>query len=326
MRCIEITEPGEPSVLQETQRTMPVPAAGEVLIQVAACGVNRPDVLQRKGLYKRPPHTSDLPGLEVAGTVESLGEGVTAYAIGDAVCALVPGGGYAEYCVAPEEQVLPIPAGLSAVEAAALPEVFFTVWFNLFILGGLQSGQSLLIHGGSGGIGTAAIQLAKALGIQVFATAGSAEKCAACVALGSDVAINYREQDFVAVVNEATAGKGVDMVLDFVGGDYVAKNFSVLSQGGHLVNIYFLNGSEMEIDLMPIVSKGLTFTGSLLRPQPLDIKLKIRNDLVREVWPLIEAGKIKPVIFKTFPLADVGQAHTLMESSQHVGKIVLLTH
>jgi NADPH2:quinone reductase len=325
MNCIEITAPGAPSVLKETKRPVPAPQAGEVLIRVAACGVNRPDVLQRKGLYQRPPHTSDLLGLEVAGTVESVGEGVTGYTVGDAVCALVPGGGYAEYCVAPEVQVLPVPAGLSMVEAASLPEVFFTVWFNLFILGGIHAEQRLLLHGGSSGIGTAAIQLCRALGIQVLTTAGSAEKCAACLKLGAEVAINYREQDFVAVVDKVTAGQGVDVVLDFVGGDYIAKNLDVLSHGGRLVNIYFLNGSKVDIDLMPIVAKGLTFTGSLLRPQPLEMKLKIRNDLVCEVWPLIEAGKIKPVIFKTFRLAEASHAHALMESSEHIGKIVLTT-
>jgi NADPH2:quinone reductase len=325
MHCIEITKPGDASVLQETLRPVPVPQAREVLIKVAACGVNRPDVLQRKGLYKHPVDSSDLPGLEVAGEVESVGAEVTGYSKGDSVCALSPGGGYAEYCIVPEVQVLPIPRGLNFVEAATLPEVFFTVWLNLYILGGLHAGESLLVHGGSGGIGTAAIQLAKALGARVFTTAGSSQKCAACLELGADVAINYREQDFVKNVNEATDGKGVNMVLDYVGGDYVAKNLSVLSRGGHLVNLYFLNGSKVEIDLMPILTKGLTFTGSMLRPQPLKTKLKIRNDLVREVWPLIESGRIKPVIFKTFPLVDASQAHALMESSRHVGKIVLLT-
>jgi NADPH2:quinone reductase len=323
MRCIEITEAGEPSVLQERQRPIPVPQAGEVLIKVAACGVNRPDVLQRKGQYQRPADSSDLPGLEVAGTVESVGAGVSGHNKGDAVCALSPGGGYAEYCVVPEQQVLPIPAGLDFVEAAALPEVFFTVWFNVFMLGGLKKGQSLLVHGGSSGIGTAAIQLAKALGIQVYTTAGSAEKCAACIALGADVAINYHEQDFVKVVSDQTDGVGVDMILDMVGGDYVAKNFSILSHGGRLINLYFLNGSRVDIDLMPILAKEIIFTGSLLRPQPLDVKRKIRDNLVSHAWPLIESGQVKPVIFKTFPLAKAAEAHALMESSQHIGKLIL---
>ena len=323
MRCIEITETGEPSVLKERKRPVPTPNEGEILIKVAACGVNRPDVLQRKGDYQRPADSSDLPGLEVAGSVESLGIGVSGYSKGDPVCALSPGGGYAEYCVVPEVQVLPIPEGIDFIEAAALPEVFFTTWFNLFMLGGLKKGQSLLIHGGSSGIGTAAIQLAKALGIQTLITAGSAEKCSACLELGADTAINYREQDFVEIVHEQTHGAGVDMVLDMVGGDYVAKNFSILSQGGRLINLYFLNGSRVDLDLMPILAKGLTFTGSLLRPQPLETKLKIRDDLVDQVWPLIESGQIKPVIFRTFPLSEASSAHALMESSQHIGKLIL---
>jgi NADPH2:quinone reductase len=323
MRCIEITEPGPPSVLQERQREIPVPGAGEVLIKVAACGVNRPDVLQRMGKYQRPADSSDLPGLEVAGVVESVGAGVSEYSKGDPVCALSPGGGYAEYCVVPEQLVLPIPTGLNLVEAAALPEVFFTVWFNVFMLGGLKKGQSLLVHGGSSGIGTATIQLGKALGIQIYTTAGSAEKCAACMALGAEVAINYREQDFVQVVSDQTGGSGVDMILDMVGGDYVAKNFAMLSQGGRLINLYFLDGSQVDVDLMPILAKGITFTGSLLRPQPLDMKRKIRDDLVTHAWPLIESGQVKPVIFKTFPLAEAAEAHALMESSQHIGKLIL---
>ncbi|WDE95911.1 NAD(P)H-quinone oxidoreductase [Lentisphaera profundi] len=323
MRCIEIKGMGGPDVLKETERPRPKPTKGEILIKVMAAGVNRPDVLQRKGLYKRPENSSDLPGLEVSGEIVEIGEGVDGFLKGDHVCALSPGGGYSDYCIVPCEQVLTIPKGLDFIQAAALPEVCFTIWYNLFIKGALAKNQSLLIHGGSSGIGTMAIQLAKALGISVYVTAGTAEKCQACLELGADLAINYREQDFVEMIETKTDGLGVNMILDMVGADYVAKNFSALAQGGHLVNIFFLNGSRVDIDLMPILSKGLTFTGSLLRPQPLELKKKIRDDLEQYVWPLIEAGKMAPVIYKTFSLNEASKAHELMESSRHIGKIIL---
>ncbi|MGO1074072.1 NAD(P)H-quinone oxidoreductase [Inquilinus sp. CA228] len=324
MTAIVIQAPGGPEVLQPATLPVPAPGAGEILIKVAAAGVNRPDVLQRKGMYNPPPGASPLPGLEVAGTVAALGPEVTGWSVGDPVCALVSGGGYAEFCVAPAPQCLPIPKGLSAAEAAGLPETLFTVWTNVFERGRLQTGERFLVHGGSSGIGTTAIQLAKAWGAIVFATAGSAEKCRACRDLGADVAIDYREQDFLAVVKEKTGGRGVDLILDMVGGDYVARNIDALAMDGRQVSIAFLKGSKVEIDLQKVMAKRLTLTGSTLRPRSIAEKGAIAAALQAEVWPLIEAGRVRPVIHATFPLAQAAEAHALMESSAHVGKIVLL--
>lgn len=323
MTVIEISEPGGPEVLKPAQRAVANPSHGEVLIKVAAAGVNRPDVLQRQGGYPPPPGASDIPGLELAGTIEALGAGATRYTVGDQVCALVAGGGYAEYCVAPEPQVLPIPAGLDAVQAAALPETFFTVWTNLFERARLKAGERLLVHGGSSGIGTTAIQLASALGIRVFTTAGSAEKCTACEGLGAERAINYRKEDFEAVIKDMTHGEGVDVVLDMVGGDYVQRNLNVLRPEGRLVQIAFLAGPKSQLNLMPLMLKRLTFTGSTLRPQSIESKARIASALEREVWPLLASGVIKPVIDSVFPLAEAAQAHARMESGAHIGKIVL---
>lgn len=324
MTTIAIEAPGGPEVLKPATLPCPVPAMDEILIRVEAAGVNRPDVLQRRGLYAPPPGASPLPGLEVAGTVAAVGPEVTGWGVGDPVCALVAGGGYAEYCVAPAPQCLPIPKGLSAAEAAVLPETFFTVWTNVVERGRLKAGERFLVHGGSSGIGTTAIQLAKARGATVFATAGSAEKCRACLDLGADVAIDYREQDFLAVVKEKTGGRGVDLILDMVGGDYVARNIDALAVEGRQVSIAFLKGSKVEIDLQKVMAKRLTLTGSTLRPRSVAEKGAIAAALQAEVWPLIEAGRIRPVLHATFPLAQAAEAHALMESSAHVGKIVLL--
>ncbi|MEH6405422.1 MAG: NAD(P)H-quinone oxidoreductase [Sneathiella sp.] len=323
MKCVEISEPGEPSVLKIASRPIPQVTTNTVLVKVLAAGINYPDVLQRKGLYNPPPGASDLPGLEVAGEIAEVGEGVTAFKVGDMVCALAPGGGYAEYCLIPEEQCLPSPKGLSPVEAAALPETFFTVWFNLFVLGNLHKGQSLLIHGGTSGIGTTAIQIAKNLGVKVFTTAGTDKKCNACRSLGADVAINYRSQDFVQIIADETSGKGVDVVLDMVGGDYMQKNIDSLAQQGRLISLWFLGGSKAEVDFKPVLIKNLTLTGSTLRPQPISVKKKIASDLQERIWPLLENKNIKPVVYKVFPMREADKAHTLMESSQHIGKIVL---
>jgi len=323
MRAVEITRFGEPEVLVEGMRPMPQLKAGELLVKVVAAGVNRPDVSQRKGNYPPPPGASDIPGLEVAGTVVAVGEGVRDWKPGDAVCALVAGGGYAEYCVVPAPQALPIPKGLSPAEAASLPETFFTVWVNLFDRAGLKPGESVLIQGGSSGIGVAAIQMAKAIGCTVFATAGSDEKCAACTRLGADRAINYRSEDFVAVVKEATGGRGVDVIVDIVAGDYLERELNCLADDGRIALVSLLGGQQATIGLGPILRRRLTITGSTLRPRPVEFKGAVARSLLDRVWPLIEAGKIKPVIFKTFPLAEAAKAHVLMESSQHVGKIVL---
>lgn len=331
MQAIEITRPGAPDVLQLTQRPMPRPGAGEVLIKVAAAGVNRPDVFQRQGNYAPPPGASDLPGLEVAGT---LVEGdLTAgnpfgLKLGDAVCALLAGGGYAEYAVAPLAQCLPVPAGLSLVEAAALPENFFTVWSNVFDRGRLGHGEggtheTLLVQGGSSGIGVTAIQLAHALGHRVFATAGSAEKCAVCEKLGAERAINYREQDFVEVLRQATAGHGVDVILDMVAGDYIPREIDALTDGGRLVFIATLGGSKATIDAATIMRRRLTLTGSTLRARPVAFKAALARQLHEKVWPLLEAGKLRPVIHQVFPAAEAASAHALMESSAHIGKLVL---
>ena len=323
MRAIEITTPGEPEVLKLGTRPDPQPQSGEVLIKVVAAGVNRPDVLQRKGNYPVPPGASDIPGLEVAGTITALGKDVSGWKIGDEVCALVAGGGYAELCTAPAAQVLPLPRGLSMIEAASLPETFFTVWSNVFDRAKLAPGETLLVQGGSSGIGVTAIQMAKAFGHTVYATAGSADKCAACVRLGADRAINYKTEDFVAVLKEATGGKGVNVILDMVGGDYVDRELKSLADDGRIVLIAFLGGMKSTVNLNEILRRRLVLTGSTLRPRAIDFKAAIAQNLRDKVWPLLEAKTIKPEIFKTFALADAAEAHTLMESSQHIGKIVL---
>ena len=323
MKCIEISKPGGPEVLVPAERPAPVPKANEVLVKVAAAGVNRPDVLQRLGKYPIPPDASDLPGLEIAGEVAACGADVKLWKPGDQICALVHGGGYAEYCVAPEVQALPIPKGLSALEAASLPETFFTVWSNVYDRARLAPGESLLVQGGSSGIGVTAIQMAAAMGNRVFATAGSDEKCAACVRLGAEKAINYRTQDFGAEVKAATGGKGVNVILDMVGGDYVPREIKCLAEDGRMVFIASLGGAKAEIDIFEIQRKRLVITGSTLRPRPEAFKGAIARSLREKIWPLIEAGKIKPVIYKSFPLAQASEAHRLMESSQHIGKIVL---
>ncbi len=322
MTVVEITESGGPEVLKPAERPVPVPADGEVLIKVVAAGVNRPDVLQRLGGYPPPPGASDIPGLEIAGTVVALGDNADGIPIGDNVCALVTGGGYAEYCVAPASQCLPVPNGLSMSEAAALPETFFTVWNNVFDRSALQSGESFLVHGGSSGIGTTAIQMARAMGARVFATAGSPEKCKACEDLGAERAINYREEDFVAIAKEATDG-GLDVILDMVGGDYIQKNIKALRPEGRLCYIAFLGGSKAEIDLLPVMLKRLTLTGSTLRASSVSFKAAIADNLRAKIWPLIESGDIRPVMHSSFPLTEAADAHALMESSAHIGKIVL---
>ncbi|MES2297741.1 MAG: NAD(P)H-quinone oxidoreductase [Pseudomonadota bacterium] len=323
MRAIEISQPGPAGTLQLCERPMPVPKAGEVLIRVHAAGVNRPDVLQRLGHYPVPAGASDLPGLEVAGEIVGGDLADSPFALGDMVCALVQGGGYAEYCAAPAPQCLPIPAGLGALEAAALPETFFTVWSNIFDRARLAEGETLLVQGGSSGIGVCAIQLATALGHRVFATAGSAEKCRACEALGAERAIDYREEDFAQVVKGLTGGRGVDVILDMVGGDYVAREISCLADDGRIALIALLGGAKANVDLGQVLRRRLSISGSTLRPRPVAFKGAIAQQLRTRVWPLIEAGRIKPVIFKTFPLAQAGAAHALMESSAHVGKIML---
>ncbi|MBZ2208277.1 NAD(P)H-quinone oxidoreductase [Massilia soli] len=323
MRAIEITQPGPPDVLQLCERPLPELKAGEVLIKVHAAGINRPDVLQRLGHYPVPPGASDLPGLEVAGEIVGGDLDGSPFKIGSMVCALVQGGGYAEYCAAPLQQCLPIPAGLTPLEAASLPETFFTVWSNVFDRAGLSDGQTLLVQGGSSGIGVTAIQIATALGHRVFATAGSDEKCRACEELGAERGINYRTEDFVEVVKELTAGKGVDVILDMVAGDYVAREIGCLADDGRIALIALLGGAKANVDLGQVLRRRLSISGSTLRPRPVAFKAAIAWRLQEKVWPLIEEGKIRPVIFKTFPLAQAAQAHTLMESSTHVGKIVL---
>ena len=323
MRAIEIVQPGGPEVLQPCERPMPELKPGEILIRVHAAGVNRPDVFQRLGQYPVPPGASDLPGLEVAGEIVDGDLSGSGFEKGDLVCALVQGGGYAEYCAAPLAQCLPVPQGLSALEAAALPETFFTVWSNVFQRGALGEGETLLVQGGSSGIGTTAIQLAKALGHRVFATAGSADKCRACEDLGAERAINYKTEDFAPVVKELTGGKGVDVVLDMVGGDYVAREVSCLADDGRIVIIALLGGAKANVDLGQVLRRRLTITGSTLRPRPVAFKARIARELRERVWPLLAAGQIKPVIYKTFPLEEAAAAHALMESSAHVGKIML---
>ena len=323
MRCVEIGAPGGPEALRLAERPIPEPRDGEVLIEVAAAGVNRPDVLQRKGAYRAPPGASDLPGLEVAGTIAGCGAGVAALKEGTRVCALVPGGGYAQYCTTPQEQCLPVPDGLDLIEAASLPEVYFTVWFNLFVRNDVTCAGSLLVHGGSSGIGLCAIQLAVAFGVEVYATAGSAAKCAACERLGAKAAINYHEDDFVEEVRKLTDGGGVDMILDMVGGGYVGRNLELLARGGTLVMIAFLGGSRTEVDMMALVRNQLSVNGSTMRPQPVAVKGEIARQLQERVWPLFATGEIKTVIHETFPLEEAADAHALMESSAHIGKIML---
>ncbi len=323
MRAIEITSPGAPDVLRIGTRPVPRPGPGEVLIEVSAAGVNRPDVLQRVGGYPPPPGASDIPGLEVAGTIVLLGAGVTRWKIGERVCALVTGGGYSEYVNAPAPQCLPIPRGVTMIEAAGIPETFFTVWINVYERARLAPGESLRVQGGSSGIGVTAIQIAHALGNRVLVTAGSDEKCRACEKLGAQRAINYRTEDFVKIVKELTDGRGVDVILDMVAGDYVPRELSCLADDGRLVLIAFLGGTKANIDMSDILRRRLTITGSTLRPRPVETKAAVAKALEEKVWPLIEVGRIRPVVFRTFPLEQASAAHTLMESSAHVGKIIL---
>lgn len=321
MNCIEIARLGGPEVLTTAQRPLPAPGDGEVLIRVVAAGVNRPDVVQRQGGYPAPPGASDLPGLEVAGEIAALGAGTGDWRVGDRVCALLAGGGYAEYATAHHELCLPIPGGLSAIEAAALPETAFTVWHNLFERAALQTGEVLLVHGGTSGIGTLAIQLATALGARVFATAGSAEKVATCEKLGAIRAFDYHREDFVEGLKTAVGGANV--ILDMVGGDYVQKNLRAAAFRGRIVSIAFLRGSKVEVDLMPMMLKQLVLTGSTLRSQPIADKARIARAVREQVWPLIEGGSVRPLVHATFPLAEAAASHALMESSAHQGKIVL---
>jgi putative PIG3 family NAD(P)H quinone oxidoreductase len=323
MKAIAIREPGGPEVLVPVEIERPEPRHGEILIRVEAAGVNRPDTIQRMGLYPPPPGAPATPGLEVAGEVVAVGPGVTLWKTGERVCALLGGGGYAEYATVHESHALPIPRGFSALEAAALPETFFTVWTNVFERGALKAGETFLVHGGTSGIGTTAIQLAHAFGARVFATAGSAGKCAACLDLGADAAINYREQDFVAELKKLTGGRGVDVILDMVGGDYIARNIQSAAQDGRIVSIAFLNGSTAEVNFMPVMLKRLTLTGSTLRPRGIEEKAALARALREKVWPLLDAGRVRPRIDTTFPLAEAAQAHELMKKSSHVGKIVL---
>jgi putative PIG3 family NAD(P)H quinone oxidoreductase len=325
MTAVEIREPGPPQVLRAVQRPTPEPAPGEVLIRVAAAGVNRPDILQRKGAYPPPPGVTDIPGLEVAGEVVALGEGVHEPAVGAKVCALIAGGGYAQYAVAPAVQCLPVPASLSLEEAAVLPETFFTVWLNVFERARLQTGETLLVHGGSSGIGTTAILLGKAFDARVIVTCGTAQKCAACRELGADVAINYREGDFVEATLRATESRGADVILDMVGGDYVARNAAAAAVEGRIALIAVQGGTKGELDLRAFMVKRLTLTASTLRAQPIANKGRLAAALKQNVWPLFGARGLKPVIHARFPLADAAGAHRLMESDVHIGKIVLLT-
>ena len=323
MNAIEITAPGGPEVLQSCSRPRPVPNADQVIIQVAYAGVNRPDALQRAGLYNPPAGASDLPGLEASGTVVEVGENVADLAVGDRVCALLPGGGYAEYVATPAAHCLPIPTGLSMKQAACLPETFFTVWSNVFMRGGLQAGERILIHGGSSGIGTTAIQLANAFGARVFVTAGSDDKCQACTDLGAERAINYRDEDFVDAMR---AVGGADVILDMVGGPYIPRNLKALADDGRLVQIAFLQGPKTEVNFVQLMTRRLTFTGSTLRPQSDLAKAKIAQQLRDVVWPLLSQGKIAPVMDSTFNMAEAAAAHSRMESSAHIGKIVLAVH
>ena len=323
MTAIEITEPGGPEVLRPARRPLPEPGLGEVLIEVTAAGVNRPDTMQRQGHYPPPPGASDLPGLEVSGHVVANGPGARRYEVGAAVCALTHGGGYAEYCTAPETQTLPVPAGLPVTDAAGLPETCFTVWTNAFERARLRAGERLLVHGGSSGIGTTAIQIASALGVRVFATAGSPEKCAACERLGAERAINYRDEDFVGAVKELTGGEGVDVVLDIVGGSYLQRNLAALRPEGRLAQIAVQEASKSRIDLFALMLKRLSIVGSTLRPQSVDSKARIAAALEAQVWPLVESGLVRPVIDTRLPLEEAAAAHARMEAGRHIGKILL---
>lgn len=320
MRVIEISKPGGPEVLQPATRPVPEPGHGEILIKVAFAGVNRPDALQRAGSYNPPPGASDLPGLEASGRIVGIGPGVTGFAEGDAVCALLPGGGYAEYVITPAAHALSVPEGLGLKEAAALPETYFTVWTNVFLRGGLEAGERFVVHGGSSGIGTTAIQLANAFGARVFTTAGSDEKCSACLELGAEQAINYREADFVEVIR---AEGGANLILDMVGGDYLPRNVKALADDGRLVQIAFLQGPKVELNFAQVMMRRLTITGSTLRPQSDLAKARIADDLRRNVWPLLESGRVAPVMDSEFALDEAAKAHAHMETSAHIGKIVL---
>lgn len=324
MTAIAITEPGGPEVLKPENRPVPRPGKGEILIAVAAAGINRPDVLQRSGAYPPPPGASDLPGLEVSGEVVACGEGASRFKVGDKVCALVPGGGYAPFVATPEPTALPIPQGLSMVEAGALPETFFTVWINVFDHGRLAAGETLLVHGGSSGIGTTAIQLGKAFGAKVLATAGSAEKCEAIRQLGADRAINYKREDFVAVAKEETEGKGVDVILDMIGGSYVERNYRAAADRGRIVQIAFMGGAKAEVNFTPLMIKRLVHTGSTLRPRTVGEKAAAARALESKVWPLLASRTVRPVIDKTYPLEQAAEAHRRMEAGDHIGKIVLI--
>ena len=325
MRAILIARPGGPEVLQIQEAPRPELRAGEILVKVEAAGVNRPDVFQRMGAYPPPPGAPDIPGLEIAGEVVALGAGAARHALGARVAALVPGGGYAEFCAVHESNALPIPAGLTTIEAAAVPETFFTVWTNVFERGALKAGETLLVHGGTSGIGTTAIALAKAFGAHVVATAGSDEKAAQCERLGADLGVNYRKDDFVALTLKATAGRGADVILDMVGGDYVERNYAAAALDGRIVQIAFLKGQKATVDLRPIMAKRLIHTGSTLRPRSPAEKAVIAEALHAKVWPLLEAGRCRPVIDSVFPLADAPKAHERIESAEHVGKVVLTT-
>ena len=323
MQCIEISSPGSADVLRPVRQPLPAPGDDEVLIRVIAAGINRPDILQRQGLYPPPPAASDIPGLEVSGEIVSVGNHESRWQVGQQVCALLSGGGYAEYAVAHEELCLPIPPPFTAIQAAAIPETFFTVWSNLFLHNTLKAGESLLVHGGSSGIGTTAIQLANAMNHRVFVTAGSQEKCQHCLELGAERAINYRDEDFVSDVKALTDGTGVDVILDMVGGDYVQRNIRAAAFRGRIISLAFLQGSKVEVDLMPMMLKQLVLTGSTLRSRPVSEKAEIARSLLDKVWPLLDNGVIAPVIHRTFPLHRANEAHRLMESSEHIGKIVL---
>lgn len=323
MTAVEITEPGGPKALSVCQREIPQPASNEILIAVKAAGVNRPDVLQRMGAYPPPKDASDLPGLEVAGTVKEIGEDVTRFHVGDAVCALTAGGGYAQFVSVDQGSVLPVPAGLTMTQAAALPETFFTVWHNVFERAALRNGETFLVHGGTSGIGTTAIQLAKAIGATVFTTVGSEEKAEACRKLGADHVIKYHEEDFVSVVKQVTDGRGVDVILDMVGGDYINRNYSCAAIDGRIAQIAFLGGAKAQADFSKLMMKRLTHTGSTLRARPLDVKALIARQLEETVWPMIENGQIAPVMDMIFPLAEAWRAHDRMEEGAHIGKIVL---
>jgi NADPH2:quinone reductase len=323
MTVIAISEPGGPEVLRAEERPVPRPRPGEVLIRVAAAGVNRPDVLQRAGHYAPPPGASDLPGLEVSGEVVAVGEGATRFRPGEKVCALVPGGGYAAYVATPEPQVLPVPGSLTMTEAAALPETYFTVWNNVFGHGALKAGETLLVHGGTSGIGTTAIQLGKAFGATVLATAGSAAKCEAIRALGADRAIDYKTEDFVEVVKEVTGGRGADVILDMVGGSYIERNYRAAADRGRIVQIAFLGGATAEVNFALLMTKRLVHTGSTLRPRSVDEKGALARALEARVWPLLAAGTVRPLIDRVFPLAEAAEAHRWMERGDHVGKIML---